>query len=52
MNFQYGQNDGFEQNDAISIAQNIPFPTLFNSKRELIKEQIKEKSIAKDVGNH
>ncbi len=50
LNFQYGQNDGFEQNDAISIAQNIPFPTLFNSKRELIKEQIKEKSIAKDVG--
>lgn len=50
LNFQYGQNDGFEQNDAISIAQNIPFPTLFNSKRELINEQIKEKSIAKDVG--
>ncbi|MCT1531559.1 CusA/CzcA family heavy metal efflux RND transporter [Sphingobacterium daejeonense] len=50
LNFQYGQNDGFEQNDAISIAQNIPFPTLFKSRRELIKEQIKEKSIAKDVG--
>jgi len=50
LNFQYGQNDGFEQNDAISIAQNIPFPTLFKSRRELIKEQVKEKSIAKDVG--
>ncbi len=50
LNFQYGQNDGFEQNDAISIAQNIPFPTLFKSKRALINEQIKEKSFAKELG--
>jgi len=50
LNFQYGQNDGFEKNDAISIAQNIPFPSLFSSKRELIRAQIKEKSIAKDLG--
>ncbi|WP_156307225.1 CusA/CzcA family heavy metal efflux RND transporter [Sphingobacterium endophyticum] len=49
LNFQYGQNDGFEKNDAISIAQTIPFPTLFNSKRELIREQIKDKTLLKEL---
>lgn len=45
LNFQYGQNDGFEKNDAISIAQNIPFPTLFKSRKALVTEQIKEKQV-------
>ena len=37
------------KNEAISIAQNIPFPTLFNSKKELIREQIKEKNLEKEL---
>lgn len=49
LNFQYGQNDGFEQNDAISIAQTIPFPSLFKSKKALINEQIKAKQVEKSV---
>ncbi|WFB64923.1 CusA/CzcA family heavy metal efflux RND transporter [Sphingobacterium sp. WM] len=49
LNFQYGQNDGFEQNDAISIAQTIPFPSLFKSKKALINEQIKAKQVEKSA---
>ncbi len=40
-NFQYGNTDGFEQNDGIQISQTIPYPTLFVTKKNLIKEQIK-----------
>lgn len=50
LNFQYGQNDGFEQNDAISISQTIPFPTLFKSRKALITEQVKAKQVEKSVG--
>ena len=41
LNFQYGNNDGFEYNDGIQISQNIPFPTLFGAKKNLVKEQVK-----------
>src|SRR5690606_19796069 len=41
VNFQYGNNDGFEYNDGIQIAQNIPFPTLFGARKNLVKEQVK-----------
>lgn len=47
LNFQYGNNDGFENNDGIQISQNIPFPTLFGAKKNLIKEQIKGEQLAK-----
>lgn len=40
LNFQYGNNDGFEYNDGIQISQNIPFPTLFGAKKNLLKERI------------
>ncbi|WP_313190676.1 CusA/CzcA family heavy metal efflux RND transporter [Sphingobacterium sp.] len=50
LNFQYGQNDGFEQNDAISISQTIPFPTLFKNRKALITEQMKAKQVEKSVG--
>lgn len=50
LNFQYGQNDGFEQNDAISISQTIPFPTLFKSRKALVNEQVKAKQVEKSIG--
>lgn len=41
LNFQYGNNEGFAYNDGIQISQNIPFPTLFGARKNLIKEQVK-----------
>lgn len=41
LNFQYGNNEGFEYNDGIQISQTIPFPTLFGTKKNLVKEQVK-----------
>ncbi len=43
INFQYGQNEGFEYNDGIMISQSIPFPSVFGAKRNLANEQIKGK---------
>ncbi|TYP94446.1 cobalt-zinc-cadmium resistance protein CzcA [Sphingobacterium allocomposti] len=47
VNFQYGNNEGFEYNDGIQISQTIPFPTLFGSKKDLVKEQVKGQQWAK-----
>ncbi len=47
LNFQYGNTDGFEKNDGIQISQTIPFPTLFGTKKNLIKEQVKGQEWAK-----
>src|SRR5690606_28609802 len=47
VNVQYGNNEGFEYNDGIQISQTIPFPTLFGTKKNLIKEQIKGQEWAK-----
>ncbi len=47
LNFQYGNNEGFEYNDGIQISQNIPFPTLFGAKKNLVKEQVKGQQWAK-----
>src|SRR5690606_11422003 len=47
VNFQYGNTDGFEKNDGIQISQTIPFPTLFGTKKNLIKEQVKGQEWAK-----
>lgn len=41
LNFQYGNTDGFENNDGIQISQTIPFPKLFGAKKHLVKEQVK-----------
>jgi cobalt-zinc-cadmium resistance protein CzcA len=32
-----------------SISQNIPFPTLFKARKELMQEQIKGKEISKEL---
>ncbi|MCL7986474.1 CusA/CzcA family heavy metal efflux RND transporter [Sphingobacterium sp. lm-10] len=40
VNFQYGQNEGFEYNDGISISQNIPFPSLFGAKRDAANARV------------
>ncbi len=47
VNFQYGNNDGFEYNDGIQISQTIPFPTLFGAKKNLLKEQVKSEEWSK-----
>ena len=49
LSFQYGNNDGFEYNDGIQIAQNIPFPTLFGARKSLVKEQVKGQQWAKEL---
>jgi len=41
--FQYGNNEGFEKNDGISISQSIPFPTLFGAKRKLFEAQTQDR---------
>lgn len=45
--FQYGNTEGFEYNDGIQISQNIPFPTLFGARKNLVKEQVKGREWAK-----
>lgn len=47
LNFQYGNNEGFEYNDGIMISQNIPFPSLFGTRKNLIKNQVKGQEWAK-----
>lgn len=49
LNFQYGQNEGFEYNDGISISQNIPFPSLFGAKRDAADARIDASKSARDV---
>lgn len=49
LNFQYGNTDGFEQNDGIQISQTIPFPTLFGTKKNLIKEQVRGQELLKNL---
>lgn len=52
LNIQYGNNEGFEYNDGVMISQNIPFPTLFGAKKDLIKEEIKSKEWAKALSEN
>src|SRR5690606_956113 len=33
INFQYGQNEGFADNDAIQFSQTLPFPSVFSAKK-------------------
>jgi len=47
LNIQYGNNDGFEYNDAIQVSQQIPFPTLFGARKNLAKAQVKAADWAK-----
>ncbi|QBQ42012.1 CusA/CzcA family heavy metal efflux RND transporter [Sphingobacterium psychroaquaticum] len=49
VNIQVGNNEGFEFNDGITIAQNIPFPTIFKAKRGLNEAQVKAREWAKAV---
>lgn len=49
LSFQYGNNDGFEYNDGIQVAQNFPFPTLFGARKNLVEEQIKGQEWAKEL---
>lgn len=49
VNFQFGNNEGFEFNDGIMISQTIPFPSLFGAKKGLINEQVKGKEWLKQL---
>lgn len=41
LSLQYGNSDGFQNNDALQIAQTIPFPTLFGAKKRLLAAEVK-----------
>ena len=47
VNFQYGNNEGFEFNDGVMISQTIPFPSIFKAKKNLVNEQVKGKEFEK-----
>lgn len=47
VNFQYGNNEGFEYNDGIQISQSIPFPSLFGARKNLVKEQVKSREFTR-----
>src|SRR3546814_17092281 len=49
VNFQYGNTDGFEYNDGLRISQNIPFPTLFGARKNLVSEQMKGRKWANSL---
>lgn len=49
VNFQYGNNDGFEYNDGLMISQTIPFPTLFGARKNLVTAQVKSKEQLKKL---
>ncbi|MCA6066054.1 CusA/CzcA family heavy metal efflux RND transporter [Chryseobacterium sp. RG1] len=46
---QLGQYNSKKFDQSFSISQNIPFPTLFKAKKELIAEEIKGKQINKEI---
>lgn len=46
---QLGQYNSRKFDQSFAISQTIPFPTLFKARKELIKEQIKEKQINKEI---
>ncbi|GGE90754.1 cobalt-zinc-cadmium resistance protein CzcA [Chishuiella changwenlii] len=49
VNFQYGNNEGFEFNDGVMISQTIPFPSIFKAKKNLVNEQVKGKEFEKSI---
>jgi len=46
---QLGQYNSPKFDQSFSISQNIPFPTLFKARKELIQQQIKGKELEKEV---
>jgi len=49
VNFQYGNNEGFEFNDGVMISQTIPFPSIFKARKNLVNEQVKGKEFEKSI---
>ena len=47
--FQYGNNDGFEKNDGLTISQEIPFPSVFKARRNVIDQQVKARKALMDI---
>lgn len=46
---QLGQYNSPKFDQSYSISQNIPFPTLFKARKELIQQEVKSKEIEKEV---
>jgi cobalt-zinc-cadmium resistance protein CzcA len=46
---QLGQYNSPKFDQSFAISQNIPFPTLFKARKELINEKIKSKQIDKEI---
>ncbi len=48
-NLMYGQYNTINNDNAISVSQTIPFPTVFSSKRQLYNSEFKHKEIEQEV---
>lgn len=51
-NAQLGQYNSIKFDNAFQISQNIPFPTLFGAKKQLINEQVKEKELQQQISTN
>ncbi|MCO5231444.1 MAG: TolC family protein [Chitinophagales bacterium] len=50
--FEYGNTNGFDLDDGLSVSQTIPFPTVFGAKKSLINEQVEGKKIEKQLSEN
>lgn len=49
INFQYGQFNSINNDNAFSVEQTIPFPTLYSAQSDLYKEEIKSSELIKGL---
>lgn len=49
LNSQWGQYNSIHFDQAFQLSQNIPFPSLFGAKKELINAEIKGKELEKEI---
>lgn len=52
LSYQHGNTDDFEINNGIMLSQNIPFPTLFKARKNLIQAEINEKVLDKKISEN
>lgn len=49
---QLGQNGGPKFDNSFTIAQSIPFPTIFKARKELLQANVKSKEINKEISKN
>lgn len=49
---QLGQNGGPKFDNSFTIAQSIPFPTIFRARKELLQANVKSKEINKEISKN